>query len=304
MSSYITKLLGQTPEDPMDPVMLNPNNGKLEVSNITEKAIRQGAKDGADASKGKIVAAVGESEFGTFGNIAISGDATPDLVSRFIIEKSTHLSNWKNDTLVGNGNDNVSLVIDIIPTWNSKKQYMMLPRVIVWVCPTAPETMGNLKMALVDQNKMSSDKKVIMEVKGTMVDPGCFVFYTNWSIHKSSNVKGKCMQMHLLCDEKYKKGSVFGAVMFSWVKEFCDSPRADSKNECLYVPINRAVAVRSSALIEACKLMIPKGSSGKVIKSQMVEIQKHLEQAAAEEEEASSTNQPSLLSLNDNNPLG
>ena len=84
---------------------------------------------------------------------------------------------------------------------------------------------------------------------------------------------------------RIQEGVSFGSVMYSWTKEFCDSPRADKDKSCVVIPLNRAIRARSQAFIEACKLIIPKGNSEKQIKKQLKELSSNLERSVEEEEE-------------------
>ncbi|AWV56661.1 nonstructural protein [Alstroemeria yellow spot virus] len=210
--------------------------------------------------------------------------SSDDILSRLIVEKSTHLSNWKDDSLVGNGEEKVSCTINIIPTWDSKRKYMHLSRLIVWVVPTIPDSAGFVKATIIDQNKLTPKEKLIISKQGTLENPLCFVFHLNWSFNKDRNVPKRCMQLNLTSDEKYAKGVSFASVMYSWVKNFCDTAIASDSNTCDVIPINRAKAIRSAALIEACKLMIPKGTTGKAIKNQIISLQKIAEKVALEED--------------------
>nr|AWK67804.1 movement protein [Iris yellow spot virus] len=212
-------------------------------------------------------------------------NSSDDILSRLIVEKSTHLSNWKDDSLIGNGDEKVSCTINIIPTWDSKRKYMHLSRLIVWVVPTIPDSKGFVKATIIDQNKMTPKEKIIISKQGTLENPLCFVFHLNWSFNKDRNVPKRCMQLNLTSNEKYAKGVSFASVMYSWVKNFCDTAIASDSNTCDVIPINRAKAIRSAALIEACKLMIPKGTTGKAIKNQITSLQKLAEKVAFEEEE-------------------
>nr|ULN99178.1 non-structural movement protein NSm [Pterostylis blotch virus] len=267
-------------------------SGSMYLSNnVNNSQIKQINKNSMKVDNGKqIFNTKSTSILGTYEDTTIDQSEDiemNDLLSRMVVDKSMHLSNWKNDMLVGNNSELINKKIHLNPTWNSKKMYLMLSRIIVWVCPTAPNTNGKLKLAIVDPNKIEDSEKVILVGESVLVDPVCFIFSLNWSYHKENNIPGKCPQLHILSNEKYKKGSSFAAIMHSWTKEFCDSPRADEVSICQVVPISRAIRVQSKALIEACKLIIPKGSHGKQIQKQVLDLTKYLEQAAKDEEDIS-----------------
>nr|APG79555.1 non-structural movement protein [Orthotospovirus tomatomaculae] len=272
-------------------VSLAKHNGNVEVSKPWSSSDEKLALTKAmDTSKGKILLNTeGTSSFGTYESDSITESEGYDLSARMIVDTNHHISNWKNDLFVGNGKQNANKVIKICPTWDSRKQYMMISRIVIWVCPTIPNPTGKLVVALVDPN-MPSEKQIILKGQGTITDPICFVFYLNWSIPKMNNTPENCCQLHLMCSQEYKKGVSFGSVMYSWPKEFCDSPRADKDKSCMVIPLNRAIRARSQAFIEACKLIIPKGNSEKQIKKQLKELSSNLERSVEEEEEGVSDN--------------
>lgn len=238
------------------------------------------------SDKGKIVADYSKlSSLGTYETTDISEREDYDIAARMIVDTNHHISNWKNDQFIGHGKKNAVKIVKICPTWDSKKAYMMVSRLVVWICPTIPDPTGRLLVALIDPNK-SAETQVVLKGSGTIEDPVCFVFYLNWSIPKENNKPETCCQLHILCDQEYKEGVSFASVMYCWTKEFCDSPRADLNKSCTVIPINRAIRARSQAFIEACKLIIPKGNGGKQIKSQIEDLCKNLELAAKEEEDS------------------
>ncbi|QVY47420.1 non-structural protein [Barleria chlorosis-associated virus] len=256
---------------------------------ITEKALMKNMKkkmEKKDGMKKIIDEGASKTSLGTYEDKSSIIDASDNLLSRLTIDKSHHISSWKKDVLVGNDQQNVYKKIFLNPTWDSKKQFLMLSRIILWICPIAPDTKGKLKVSLIDPNKLTQvEKEIVHGELQKFNDPVCFIFSLSWSFPSSSNVQGKCPELHILSDEKYKQGSEFGAIMYSWTKEFSDSPRADSTNLCQIVPISRAVRYRSPALLKACALMIPKGHSQKQIKTQLQDLIKYVEKAAEEEEE-------------------
>nr|WEU80684.1 movement protein [Groundnut chlorotic fan-spot virus]WEU80691.1 movement protein NSm [Groundnut chlorotic fan-spot virus] len=106
----------------------------------------------------------GPSELGEYdGNPVITSDLS--ILERLEVNTSNHISNWKTDVFLGNGKDIVKKDINLIPTWDSKKEYMQISRVIIWVVPVAPGTKGKIKAALVDRNKAESEQ-IISRKKG------------------------------------------------------------------------------------------------------------------------------------------
>nr|QBC75813.1 NSm [Tomato chlorotic spot virus] len=274
----------KTDEGPL--VSLTKRNGNVEVSRSwSQSNEKEALAKNMDVSKGKILLNTeGTSSLGTYDSDSITESEGYDLAARMIVDTNHHISNWKNDLFVGNGKQNATKIIKICPTWDSRKQYMMVSRIVIWICPTIPDPTGKLLIALIDPN-MPSDKQVILKGQGTITDPICFVFYLNWSIPKANNTPENCCQLHLMCSQEYKKGVSFASVMYSWTKEFCDSPRADKDKCCTVIPLNRAIRARSQAFIEACKLIIPKGNSAKQIKKQLKDLSTNLEKSVEEEEE-------------------
>ncbi|AIY55502.1 movement protein [Chrysanthemum stem necrosis virus] len=272
-------------------VSLTKQNENVEVARSWTSSDEKAAlKRNMDSSKGKILLNTeGTSSFGTYESDSITESEGYDLSARMIVDTNHHISNWKNDLFVGNGTSNATKVIKICPTWDSRKQYMMISRIVIWVCPTIPNPTGKLMVALVDPN-MPSDKQIILKGQGTITDPICFVFYLNWSIPKMNNTPENCCQLHLMCSQEYRKGVSFASVMYSWTKEFCDSPRADKDKSCMIIPLNRAIRARSQAFIEACKLIIPKGNSEKQIRKQLKDLSSNLERSVEEEEKGVSEN--------------
>ncbi|USL90364.1 MAG: nonstructural protein M [Mercurialis orthotospovirus 1] len=261
-----------------------PDSDKLALSRkVTQKDVDSALKKKASTFNGKqFISSSDSSILGSYeggSNIETTND---DILSRLVIEQSTHLSNWKNDSLVGNGNDKVSVTISLMPTWDSRRKFMHISRLIVWVVPTIPDANGFIKATIVDQNKMTSDEKIVISKQGSLKDPICFIFHLSWSFSKERNTPKQCMQLNLTSNEKYAKGVSFASVMYSWVKNFCDTPIAAESNTCDAVPISRAKVIHSAALIEACKLMIPKGTSGKAIANQIKSLQKVAEKLALE----------------------
>nr|WEX49887.1 non-structural movement protein [Alstroemeria necrotic streak virus] len=279
----------KTDESPL--VSLTKQNGNVEISKSWSQSDEKAAlAKSMDVSKGKILLNTeGTSSLGSYESDTITESEGYDLSARMIVDTNHHISNWKNDLFVGNGKQNATKVIKICPTWDSRKQYMMISRIVIWVCPTIPDPTGKLVVALVDPN-MPPEKQVILKGQGVITDPICFVFYLNWSIPKINNTLENCCQLHLMCNQEYKKGVSFGSVMYSWTKEFCDSPRADKDKSCMVIPLNRAIRARSQAFIEACKLIIPKGNSEKQIKRQLKELSSNLERSFEEESEIISGN--------------
>nr|QWT83596.1 nonstructural protein NSm [Tomato yellow ring virus] len=257
---------------------------------VTKKDVDAAMKNKASTFNGnQYISSSDSTVLGSYEDGNSIENSSDDILSRLIVEKSTHLSNWKDDSLVGNGDDKVSCTINIIPTWDSKRKYMHLSRLIVWVVPTIPDSKGFVKATIIDQNKMTPKERLIIGKQGTLENPLCFVFHLNWSFNKDRNVPKRCMQLNLTSNEKYAKGVSFASVMYSWVKNFCDTAIASDTNTCDVIPINRAKAIRSAALIEACKLMIPKGTTGKAIKNQITSLQKIAEKVALEEDAEEST---------------
>ncbi|AEX09312.1 NSm [Tomato yellow ring virus] len=257
---------------------------------VTKKDVDAAMKNKASTFNGnQYISSSDSTVLGSYEDGKSIENSSDDILSRLIVEKSTHLSNWKDDSLVGNGDDKVSCTINIIPTWDSKRKYMHLSRLIVWVVPTIPDSKGFVKATIIDQNKMTPKERLIIGKQGTLENPLCFVFHLNWSFNKDRNVPKRCMQLNLTSNEKYAKGVSFASVMYSWVKNFCDTAIASDSNTCDVIPINRAKAIRSAALIEACKLMIPKGTTGKAIKNQITSLQKIAEKVALEEDAEEST---------------
>ncbi|WBG54197.1 non-structural protein NSm [Orthotospovirus tomatanuli] len=257
---------------------------------VTKKDVDAAMKNKASTFNGnQYISSSDSTVLGSYEDGNSIENSSDDILSRLIVEKSTHLSNWKDDSLVGNGDDKVSCTINIIPTWDSKRKYMHLSRLIVWVVPTIPDSKGFVKATIIDQNKMTPKERLIIGKQGTLENPLCFVFHLNWSFNKDRNVPKRCMQLNLTSNEKYAKGVSFASVMYSWVKNFCDTAIASDSNTCDVIPINRAKAIRSAALIEACKLMIPKGTTGKAIKNQITSLQKIAEKVALEEDAEEST---------------
>ncbi|QVY47387.1 non-structural protein [Scadoxus chlorotic ringspot virus] len=285
LSNVIESFKRPTKEDSSSAIVATDDGSKLALGRaIKGKDIENAMMNKAATFNGKqYISSTDSSVLGSYETGSSIENSTDDILSRLIVEQSTHLSNWKDDTLVGNGNDKVSCTINIIPTWNSKKKYMHLSRLIVWVVPTIPNASGSLKASIIDQNKLTTKEKIIISKQGTLVDPLCFIFHLNWSFNKDRNNAKQCMQLNLTSNEKYAKGVSFASVMYSWVKNFCDTAIATESNTCDLVPINRAKVIHSAALIEACKLMIPKGTSGKTIKNQIAALQKAAEKIALED---------------------
>nr|AGS78404.1 nonstructural protein [Capsicum chlorosis virus] len=267
------------------PAVKTENSRSLLARNVSQKDVDSALLNKAKTINGKQYVSGGDSSvLGTYSNELAVDATSDDILSRLVVEQSTHLSNWKNDSLVGNGNDKVSFTINIIPTWNSGRRFMHMSRLIVWVVPTIPDSKNNVKATLVDQNKMTKSEKIVISKQASLKDPMCFIFHLNWSFPKERNTPKQCMQLNLTSDEKYAKGVSFASVMYSWVKNFCDTPIASESNTCDVVPINRAKVIQSAALIEACKLMIPKGTGGKQISNQIKNLQKVAEKLALEAE--------------------
>ncbi|AHZ45963.1 putative movement protein [Orthotospovirus polygonianuli] len=252
---------------------------------VTSKDVTDAMKKKASTFNGnQYISSSDATVLGSYEGGSSIENSSDDILSRLIVEKSTHLSNWKDDSLVGNGEEKVSCTINIIPTWDSKRKYMHISRLIVWVVPTIPDSQGFVKATIIDQNKLTPKERLIIGKQGTLANPLCFVFHLNWSFNKDRNVPKRCMQLNLTSNEKYAKGVSFASVMYSWVKNFCDTAIASDSNTCDVIPINRAKAIKSAALIEACKLMIPKGTTGKAIKNQIVSLQKIAEKVALEDD--------------------
>ncbi|AUD08031.1 NSm [Calla lily chlorotic spot virus] len=267
------------------PAIKNDNDKSIIARQISKHDVNRALENKARSFNGKqYVAGMDSSVLGSYSS---GGDieATPDdLLSRLVIEQSTHLSNWKNDSLVGNGNDKVSFTINIMPTWDSRRKFMHISRLIVWIVPTVPDSKSMVKATLIDQNEMTKDKKIIIGKQASISDPACFIFHLNWSFPKERNTSKQCFQLNLTSDKKYAKGVSFASVMYSWVKKFCDTPIASESNTCDVIPINRAKVIKSAALIEACRLMIPKGTSGKQISNQIKKLQNVAEKLQLESE--------------------
>nr|QHU78628.2 nonstructural movement protein [Capsicum chlorosis virus] len=267
------------------PAVKTENSRSLLARNVSQKDVDSALLNKAKTINGKQYVSGGDSSvLGTYSNELAVEATSDDILSRLVVEQSTHLSNWKNDSLVGNGNDKVSFTINIMPTWNSGRRFMHISRLIVWIVPTIPDSKNNVKATLVDQNKMTKSEKIVISKQASLKDPMCFIFHLNWSFPKERNTPKQCMQLNLTSDEKYAKGVSFASVMYSWVKNFCDTPIASESNTCDVVPINRAKVIQSAALIEACKLMIPKGTGGKQISNQIKNLQKIAEKLALEAE--------------------
>nr|AAP15438.1 nonstructural movement protein [Groundnut bud necrosis virus] len=267
------------------PAVKKENNRSILARNVSKKDVDSAIMNKAKTLNGKQYVSSGDSSvLGTYSSESAVEATSDDILSRLVVEQSTHLSNWKNDSLVGNGNDKVSFTISIMPTWNSNRRYMHISRLIIWVVPTIPDSKNNVKASLIDPNKMTKEEKIIISRQASLKDPMCFIFHLNWSFPKERNTPKQCMQLNLTSDEKYAKGVGFASVMYSWVKNFCDTPIAAENNTCDVVPINRAKVIQSAALIEACKLMIPKGTGGKQISNQIKSLQKAAERLALEDE--------------------
>ncbi|AER23989.1 non-structural movement protein [Bean necrotic mosaic virus] len=269
-------------------------NGKqtLLLGNYKEKETDELVKQSLDLTKGGFVRnSAGTSELGVYeSGLSLSSDVDLDIAAKMIVDKSTHISNWKSDVLVGNGNNLIKKKLSLKPNWDSLKQFMMLSRVIVWICPVSPDTSGYIKIGLKDQ--CSEDKEAfVAKGEGKINTPICFYFNLNWSYPKEKNTLEFCPIIIMESDQKYKKGAPLASVMYSWCKEFCSSPRYYEKSECYVIPISPAVRFQSAAMIEACKYMIPKGSSGKAIRKQIESLGKHLEQAAIDEENEEVSNE-------------
>ncbi|AZP03095.1 nonstructural protein [Cherry tomato necrotic ringspot virus] len=268
------------------PAVKTDNNRNILARNVSKKDVNNAIMNKAKTINGKQYVSGGDSSvLGTYSSESAVEATSDDILSRLVIEQSTHLSNWKNDSLVGNGNEKVSFTINIMPTWNSGRKFMHISRLIVWIVPTIPDSRNNVKATLVDPNKMTRDEKIVISRQSSLKDPMCFIFHLNWSFPKERNTPKQCMQLNLTSDEKYAKGVSFASVMYSWVKNFCDTPIAAESNTCDVVPINRAKVIQSAALIEACKLMIPKGTGGKQIANQIKSLQKAAEKLALEAED-------------------
>nr|UIW24997.1 non-structural movement protein [Tomato zonate spot virus] len=267
------------------PAIRSENDKSILARQISKKDINQALENKAKSFNGKqYISGMDSSVLGSYSSGNEVEATSDDLLSRLVIEQSTHLSNWKNDSLVGNGNDKVSFTINIMPTWNSRRSFMHISRLIVWIVPTVPDSDSVVKATLIDQNEMTADKKIIISKQTSLSDPACFIFHLNWSFPKERNTPKQCFQLNLTSNKKYAKGVSFASVMYSWVKNFCDTPIAAESNTCDVIPINRAKVVKSAALIEACRLMIPKGTSGKQISNQIKKLQTVAEKLAMESE--------------------
>nr|QIC52036.1 non-structural movement protein [Mulberry vein banding virus] len=268
------------------PAVKNENNRSILTRQVSKSDVENAMKNKAKTLNGKQYISGGDSSvLGSYSGESSIEATADDILSRLVVEQSTHLSNWKNDSLVGNGSDKVSFTISIMPTWNSGRRFMHISRLIVWVVPTIPDSKSSVKATLLDQNKLTLSEKIVISKQASLKDPMCFIFHLNWSFPKERNTPKQCMQLNLTSDEKYAKGVSFASVMYSWVKNFCDTPIAAEKNTCDVVPINRAKVIQSAALIEACKLMIPKGTGGKQISNQIKSLQKVAEKLALESEQ-------------------
>nr|ASW31162.1 non-structural movement protein [Tomato necrotic ringspot virus] len=261
------------------------SNREFLARNVSKRDVEAALNNKAKTINGKqYISSMDSSVLGSYSGGEDIESSHDDILSRLVIEQSTHLSNWKNDSLVGNGNDKVSCTVQIMPTWNSNKRFMNLSRLIVWVVPIIPDPKGCVKASIIDQNKMTPSEKIVIGKQSSLVDPMCFIFHLNWSFPKERNNPKNCMLLNLTSNEKYSKGVSFASVMYSWVKNFCDTPIASEKNTCDVVPISRAKVIQSAALIEACKLMIPKGTNGKQISAQIKRLQTMAEKVAIEED--------------------
>nr|AKC03654.1 nonstructural movement protein [Tomato zonate spot virus] len=267
------------------PAIKNENDKSIIARQISKKDVNQALENKAKSFNGKqYVSGMDSSVLGSYSSGNEVEATSDDLLSRLVVEQSTHLSNWKNDSLVGNGNDKVSFTINIMPTWNSRRNFMHISRLIVWIVPTVPDSESIVKATLIDQNEMTVDKKIIIGKQTSLSNPACFIFHLNWSFPKERNTPKQCFQLNLTSNKKYAKGVSFASVMYSWVKNFCDTPIAAESNTCDVIPINRAKVIKSAALIEACRLMIPKGTSGKQISNQIKKLQTVAEKLALESE--------------------
>nr|AOZ65585.1 movement protein NSm [Zucchini lethal chlorosis virus] len=289
MTLFRNKLSAKSAKKEEDPMSaLTKKNGSIEVAKSWKPSDERAAlQKSMDSSKGKIIVnSENLSSLGTYDAVDITESEVHDLAARMIVDTNHHLSSWKNDFFVGNGSKYAMKVVKICPTWDSRKQYMMVSRIVIWICPTIPNPTGKIMVALVDPN-MPVEKQIILKEQGTITDPICFIFYLNWSIPKVNNTPETCCQLQMICSQEYKQGVSFASVMYSWTKEFCDSPRADLEKSCTMFPLNRAIRARSQAFIEACKLIIPKGNSEKFIRKQLQELSTNLEKSVKEEEEVS-----------------
>ncbi|ABU49103.1 NSm [Orthotospovirus tomatozonae] len=267
------------------PAIKNENDKSIIARQISKRDVNQALENKAKSFNGKqYVSGMDSSVLGSYSSGNEVEATSDDLLSRLVVEQSTHLSNWKNDSLVGNGNDKVSFTINIMPTWNSRRNFMHISRLIVWIVPTVPDSESIVKATLIDQNEMTVDKKIIIGKQTSLSNPACFIFHLNWSFPKERNTPKQCFQLNLTSNKKYAKGVSFASVMYSWVKNFCDTPIAAESNTCDVIPINRAKVIKSAALIEACRLMIPKGTSGKQISNQIKKLQTVAEKLALESE--------------------
>nr|UXP71571.1 viral movement protein [Groundnut chlorotic fan-spot virus] len=228
----------------------------------------------------------GSSELGDYdGNPIITSDLS--ILERLEVNTSNHISNWKTDVFLGNGQDIVKKDINLIPTWDSKKDYMQISRVIIWIVPVAPGTKGKIKAALVDRNKAEAEQ-IIFQKEGVLTDPLCFIFYMHWSFLRSMNNKASCPQLKFISNEVYKKGVPFAVANFAWRKVFCNSPIAMTEMQPDLIVLNRGITIRNKALLEAVKCIVPNGNNGKTIKKQIETLSKSLEAAALEDENESS----------------
>ncbi|ANJ02897.1 Nsm [Tospovirus kiwifruit/YXW/2014] len=285
-SNVVNSLLNSnSSSNELVPAIKNENDMSVLARQVSKRDVDKALENKAKKFNGKqYVSGMDSSVLGSYSSDGTVEANSDDILSRLVVEQSTHLSNWKNDSLVGNGNDKVSFTINIMPTWDSRRKYMHISRLIVWIVPTAPDSESLLKATLIDQNEMTADKKIIVSKQSSLLDPVCFIFHLNWSFPKERNTPKQCFQLNLTSNKKYAKGASFAAVMYSWVKNFCDTPIAAEKNTCDVIPINRAKVIKSAALIEACRLMIPKGTSGKQISNQIKRLKTVAEKLALEAE--------------------
>nr|QOC67974.1 movement protein [Groundnut bud necrosis virus] len=261
------------------------NNRSIWARNVSKKDVDSAIMNKAKTLNGKQYVSSGDSSvLGTYSSESAVEATSDDILSRLVVEQGTHLSNWKNDSLVGNGNDKVSFTISIMLTWNSNRKYMHISRLIIWVVPIILDSKNNVKASLIDPNKMIKEGKIIISSQASLKDLMCFIFHLNWSFPKERNIPNQCVQFNLTSDEKYAKGFSFASVMYSWVKNFWDIPIVAENNTCDVVPINRAKVIHFVVLIEACKLMILKGIGGKQISNQIKSLQKVAERLPLEAE--------------------
>nr|ASU55999.1 nonstructural protein [Melon yellow spot virus] len=265
--------------------LCNENNKSYLSRQVSQVDVEAAMKSKAMTANGKqYISTIDPCVLGSYNKDKNIDSSSDDILSRLVIERSTHLSSWKNDSLVGNGEKKVTFVANLMPTWNSNKKFMHLSRLIVWVVPTIPNPKGFVKATLVDQNKTTIDEKIIVSGQSSLADPMCFIFHLSWSIPKERNTLKQCTQLVFTSNEKYTEGISFASVMYAWAKNFCDTPIAAESTTCDVIPINRAKVIRSAALIEACKLLVPKGTSGKQITNQIKQLQKIAEKCAMESE--------------------